>query len=348
MNTLKKGLAALLCLPLLAGCAGQDHKTQEQEEIVYGKFDTVQEIEALSPLAGELTVWSVYWDNADDHDAVSDVAEDIDAVSIFAASFQDGKVVIPDAASRMMNKLRRRSSTKEKKIYLSVVNDVKNGSSEIQKDTEILNEVLGTDESAQAHAQELVKLAADNGYDGLEIDYEKIRDDIELWHHFLNFAEKLISLANDAGLSVRIILEPSTPADQLEFHDGAEYSVMCYNLFGGGTEPGPKADMEFLEQMYEKFHMIPNISYALANGGYIWEGDTKKATQCRADEAKAIADKTGVTPERDEASAALHFSYKEDGKKYTVWYADETTLAAWSQKLNELTGENTPISLWRL
>ena len=103
-----------------------------------------------------------------------------------------------------------------------------------------------------------------------------------------------------------------------------------------------------MQQVYEKFRVLPNISYALANGGYIWENDGTTATQCRAAEAKALAEKAGVTPERDESSGALYFSYTEGRKNDTVWYADEQTLAQWTRCLGELTGEKVFISLWRL
>ena len=32
--------------------------------------------------------------------------------------------------------------------------------------------------------------------------------------------------------------------DEPEFSEGASYVVMCYNLYGNGTEPGPKEDPE--------------------------------------------------------------------------------------------------------
>ena len=35
-----------------------------------------------------------------------------------------------------------------------------------------------------------------------------------------------------------------------------------------------------------------------------------------------LRDAHGAKEERDEASAALHFSYQEDGHSYEVWYAD--------------------------
>lgn len=246
-----------------------------------------------------------------------------------------------------MNKLQRKEATKEKTVYLSVVNDVKNGDKTTQKDTDILWQVLGTPEAAQAHAEELVQLAAANGYDGIEIDYEKIRKDLDLWQAFLDFEERLLALAEENGLKVRIILEPGTPVEQLDFPEGADYVVMCYNLYGGGTDPGPKADFDFLAQTWEKFRKLPNISYALANGGYVWKNG-KDAAQCRAAEAKAMAEEAGVTPERDPDSGALYFSYTEKGRQYTVWYADETTLAQWARKLSEIGGEKVKISLWRL
>ena len=32
--------------------------------------------------------------------------------------------------------------------------------------------------------------------------------------------------------------------DEPEFSEGASYVVMCYNLYGNDTEPGPTADLE--------------------------------------------------------------------------------------------------------
>lgn len=346
MNILERGVSILLCLPFLTGCMGR--KAPSVPEEIVPDTCTVQEIESLAPEAGELTVWSVYWDNADDMETLRDEADQVDAVSLFAASFQEGEVTIPEANTRMLGKLRRRESTKEKPIYLSVVNDVTQNGKTTQKDTEILWKVLGTDKAAQAHAEQLVQLAVQNGYDGIEIDYEKIRKEMDLWQAFLRFEEKLLALAQEAGLKVRIILEPSTPVEQLSFPEGADYVVMCYNLYGNGTAPGPKADFAFLKQMQEKFCALPSLSYALANGGYVWEGSSQKATQCRAAEAKAWAEAAGVTPERDPDSGVLHFSYTQKGTQYTVWYADETTLAQWAQQLNQLSGGKVDISLWRM
>ena len=347
MNKTRKGLAALLCLPLLlAGCG----KTQTPvlPEETDGTAGAEEEITALAEVSEDLTVWSVYWDCAGNLDILKNQAEQVDAMSLFAAYFQDGELVIPAETERMKDKIRRKDSLKETPVYLSVVNDVKTGDKTTQKDTEILWERLGTDEAARAHAEELVKLARENGYDGIEIDYEKIRSDLDLWQTFLGFEKHLLSLAEAENLKVRIILEPGTPAEQLEFPEGAEYVVMCYNLYGGGTEPGPKADDAFLKKITETFRTLPNVSYALADGGYIWEDGSTKAAQCRGAEAEALAERYGSTPERDQDSGALTFSYRENGTEKTVWYADGETLAHWAETLREHSGKPVKISLWRL
>ena len=220
MNILERALAALLCLPFLTGCMG--HKTAEEPETVEPDTCTVQEVEALVPESTQLTIWSTYWDCAGDIEVLQDEAEKVDEISLFAASFQNGEVTIPEPTTRMLKKIRRREQTKNKTVYLSIVNDVTENGKTTQKDTAILQKVLGTDEAAQSHAEQLVRLASENGFDGIEIDYEKIRKDLDLWQAFLKFEEKLLLLAEDAGLKVRIVLEPSTPVEQLDFPAGAE------------------------------------------------------------------------------------------------------------------------------
>ena len=61
-----------------------------------------------------------------------------------------------------------------------------------------------------------------------------------------------------------------------------------------------------------------------------------------------LAEQYGSTPERDQDSGALTFSYRENGIGKTVWYADGETLAHWAEALRELAGGAVKISLWRL
>lgn len=292
-----------------------------------------------------LAVWSTYWDNAEDVSLIGRHAETIQTVSLFAAYFRGDTLFIPEQTLKTLRALRLSHAKQE--IYLSVVNDVILGQQSIQKDTAILRKVLSP-QNAQAHAREIIRLAQSSGVDGIEIDYENIRSDLDLWAQFLRFEESLIPLAGEAGLGLRIILEPGTPVSRLDFPEGAQYVVMCYNLHGSGTDPGPKADIAFLETVYENFSSLPNRSYALANGGFDWPDSSRNPVELSSAAADALSKTCGAPPNRDTESGALYFSYLSQGIRHTVWYADEQTLALWARELDRLEGYPVPISLWRL
>ena len=312
--------------------------------------ESVAEIKSLSAATDTLTLWSTYWDNDNDLSVMREMAGNYEDISLFAAYYTDGKIAVPEATTRSLSELRRKRLTEDKEIYLSVVNDSVRNSKTEQKSSKLLWELIGTRESAAVHARELVDLAVRNGYDGIEIDYENIRDDLELWDAFITFEEYLLAASKKAGLKVRILLEPLTPMSELSgrFPEGPEYVIMCYNLHGGGTEPGPKADPDFLAEIYEKFKSLPNTSYGLANGGYEWTENEKKAVQIKRAKIERILSEQKKAPIRDDKSKALYFSYELKGKEHIIWYADEVTLSEWAKKLTELSGEKVRISYWRL
>ena len=147
----------------------------------------------------QLTVWSAYWDCQESVTVIDRCTDRISAVSLFAAYFRDGTLFLPEETQETLRALRRSDAGDPKPIYLSVVNDVTEGEKTIQKDTEILRSVLSPHQ-AEGHARELVALAKEYGFDGIEIDYEKLREDPDLWEQFLSFEEILLSLAQEAGL----------------------------------------------------------------------------------------------------------------------------------------------------
>ena len=140
--------------------------------------------------------------------------------------------------------------------------------------------------------------------------------------------------------------------DSLLFHDlcpqGAAYVVMCYNLHGIGTEPGPKADLAFLRDLYKRFEGLPSLSFALANGGFDWEEASGNAVSLTEGQAAALAEAHHVLPRRDAASGALSFPYTEGSTRHRVWYADSETLARWAAELDTCAGKTVPISIWRI
>lgn len=280
-------------------------------------------------------IWAAYWDQ----DAAALEKSEIRRVGLFAANFdENGSLYVQEDTLLLAQALR----DSEKKRYLTVVNDITREQGENSlKDTEILYNLLSEEDRAREHTKEIVRMAKDCGCDGVEIDYECIRKDMTLWAYFMRFLTLLQEEAGD--LAVRVVLEPGTPVEELSFPEGPEYVVMCYNLHYPGTEPGPKADRAFLLELKERFSSLPNVGFALANGGYSW-GEDGMGTSLTTAQAEALAEEEIAKPIRDQKSGAVHFQYKRNGETVQVWYGDDQTLRHWASILNEDTPAS--VSIW--
>ncbi len=303
--------------------------------------------DAAEELFENEAVWAVYWDNEDVAGKLSEKALDTDIICIFEAYFDDGyKLVYNDASAALFEKLKNDPEGKDRKYYLTFVNDVVGASATVQKDTDVLYSVL---KDPSKHASDIADMAKKNGFDGVEIDYEKIRKDMDLWDLFIPFERELLTICAKEGLEVRVVLEPSTPVSKLEFPEGPEYVVMCYNLFGYGTKPGPKADEEFLSELVSDFETLPgDTGYALANGGFDWDLSEDSLTALTDTEGKVLLSEHEKDAHRDEKSGVMTFTYDKDGSDHEVWIADDETMKFWSGILHEKTGRKVNLSLWKL
>lgn len=285
----------------------------------------------------KLCVWTVYWDHDDAVRTISRNRDLIDSVSIFAAYYPDGKTLtLPKESEDCAEHMASVSSLQRIPRWLSVVNDTERE----EKSVDLLRSLFA---DAEQTAASIVEMAEKYDCSGVEIDFEKLRDDLALWDQFVEFEKKLLEFCGKENLPVRIVLEAATPVNQVQLPPGPEYVVMCYNLHGSGTEPGPKADAVFLKKMVQKFEPLGNVSYALANGGYAF-ASSGRAEQVPPDALGSLLKEHGAKPERDEGSGALHFA---DGSR-TVWYADARTLAFWAETLDYAAQRTVPVSLWRL
>lgn len=292
------------------------------------------------PMEAEKSAWVVYWDW--DRGAREAQATQPDAVVAFAANFDaQGDVVLPKELTT-----ERLAALPKEKAYLSVVNDQLAGEKTLLKDTKLLKKLLGKKAAREEHIDELVALCKKNAFTGLEIDYENVWRDAGLMKNYAAFLAELRDVAQAENLKLRVVLEPKTlryaellPAD-------VEYVVMFYNLYGGHSGPGPKADRRFIWSTLSQAAKLPGTpNVAFANGGFDWSAP-KKARGITQAQAVMLQQKYKAQPERDEKSRALHFTYNEGKEQHTVWYADEETLAYW-QELAQAVGFKR-ISIWRL
>lgn len=290
-----------------------------------------------------LSAWITYWDLNVDED-IKTLNKNLKEISYFAAEFNsDNNVIIRDELINYYNKTKNNDYIK----YLTIVNDKKNiDMSYSLKDTNLLKLVLKDTESRSNHVKEIINLAKKNNFDGVEIDYESIKNNMELWNNYLLFIDELYIKCTEAQLKLRVVLEPSIPIDKLNFNEGPTYVIMCYNLHDSSSDPGEKANPKFIKELMNKMKKVQGKKvFAIATGGFDWASNKKTTSICQT-EAEMLAKKYKVTEKRDLESQCLVFNYTDEANvKHEVWYADKNTLNAWSSVIDE---SGYDVCIWKL
>ncbi len=296
----------------------------------------------------DIGAWYPYWDYDTADEEMEIIGDDLNTLCFFAAYYDvNSKPFIPEDTRKTKDALIRSGALEGKKTYLTFVNDklLEKGSS--LKDTELLYELFSDSSNASQHAEEILKMCKNFGCDGIEIDYEAIKKDYTLWGYFNHFIVILSEKAKAEEMPLRVVFEPSAPLDAYQWPEYPEYVMMCYNLYGYGTEPGPKADIEWLKELSERMKGLPgNINMALATGGFDFSSNGSVSQIDYADAVSLLA-KYRSNSNRDISSAAINFTYTDEaGITHEVWYADQDTINAWIDTVKNC---GIPrVSIWRL
>ena len=288
----------------------------------------------LLPLpAHALGAWLPWWDAAAAREEAAALAPYLSRVCAFAASFDknDRLSLSPQARSLLWDMQVTFAGT-DAQVYLSVVNDTPVEA----KSTSLLRRLLASDEAMERHINDLLLLIDTSRVEALEIDYENLGSDTGLWQQFTVFIEKLHLLLEQDDIALRVVLPWDAPK-YTTLPYGPEYSVMCYNLHGPHSGPGPKADFAFLQEVARLYANVPGpVRMALATGGFDWSsGGVESLTQ---QQAEARLARLNIAPARDQASGALTAAYTLEGAAHTLWYADGRTLRLWQEQLPGFAG----------
>ena len=294
------------------------------------------------------SAWITDWDYKEGMSDFRKLAEGLTQVQVFAAYFNSSdNLIFTEDFRHLRSSMSDDKTVGGPKVFLTVVNDrINDSGSTVQKDPEILSRLMETKETRSRHIDELVKKTEEGGFDGIEIDYEKIPQ--ESLRGYSDFLKELYSRASNQKLLVRVVLEANNKLDKSTLPEGPQYVVMLYNLYGTHSGPGPKADYEFIRKTLKKFSEVPgkNNVAALACGGFDWYANGK-AVSLTEQQAVKLAKDHNADLNREKNSGALNFTYlDEKNMKHTVWYADKETISGWVKE-SEKQGCNN-IALWRL
>lgn len=307
---IKKIKYVLLSL-LLVGCSSQSDIPKQEEKS-----------------KGITNTWCVYWNL---NQEIKQKLVDKDIVCYFGAYYQSNELFVPDTILQFYQE----TKTSSNKQYITVVNDEVN-----KENTSLKNETIVKEHLTTKDITELVELVKSNDFDGLELDYENFNDNITLWNEYTAFIKQLYSALQKENKGLRVLLEAKSPVDKVTLPNGPRYVMMCYNLYGGFSEPGPKANHAFLKKIKQKTKNIKNIEYALAVGGFDWSDG--RATSVTVAQARQLADAYQATIKQDK-SGAWYFTYQKQGVNHTVWYGDDQTMEGWKEVLGV-----DIISIWKM
>ena len=293
----------------------------------------------LQVTAEGVAAWLPYWEASAALEDAECLAENLDSVIVFAAVFdQKGKPVLPDGAESLLLRTRHAFAGTNTKVYISIVNDQEKARGGYQSKTaELIARLLWNDRAMDQHLDDLLLLLDKSEADGLELDYENFGSDTKLYARYARLIEKLYAALSADGMGLRVVLNWDAPR-YMTLPEGPEYSVMCYNLYGYHSGPGPKADTAFLKQVADLWRDVPGtVRMAFAAGGFLWKG-SKVVSALTQQEAEKLLTERGVVPTRDAGSGALTATFIHEGGKGTLWYADGETLKRWQTQMNEFDG----------
>ena len=326
-------LAVSFCF--IIGCTTLDKDSKiSNEEVKSVRF--AEDVEDLS-------AWVTYW-NVDVDDEIKVLKPKLESISYFEAYFDsENELYVPD---ELVDYYKETKDNKYEK-YITIVNDKKEDAGEVSlKSVQLLYDIIGDSESASKHIDNIINMQKEYGFDGIEIDYENIKKDMQLWNRYADFINKLYTRCREENIKLRVVLEPGIPIEDIKLEEGPVYVIMCYNLHGTSTDPGEKANEEFIQKTIDKMKVIPGEKeFALSTGGFDWD-ENNKVVAVDEKTAVTLADKYNAYETRDSNSMYIKFEYSDvDGKKHEVWYADAQTL----ERLIKVIDRNGyKVSLWKL
>jgi spore germination protein len=198
----------------------------------------------------------------------------------------------------------------------------------------LVADVLGNPQRAAEHRRALVDAALENGWDGVDIDYESLPPTAGT--AFGDFLAALRDDLHEHGLLLSVAV-PARTGDAEEWARAYDYRrlgevadqvrVMAYDRAWSGSAAGPVAPLPWVEEVVAyAVDRIPRskLMLGLATYGYDWVGT--EGTYLSATDLMQVAEEVGETPRWDGDAAASTFGYRADGEQHTVWFEDARSL----------------------
>jgi len=216
--------------------------------------------------------------------------------------------------------------------------------------------ILASPELRRLLVDNLVTLAEDKGYDGIDLDWEGLKAaDRE---RFSSFVEELAAALHGKHRFLSIAVAPKTSEpgqwDNQIFADWAriggavdEFKIMTYSYSGSWSDPGPQAPLAWVDRVLsfaERKVPVHKISMGVPFFGFDWYGGTVSTVS--AHRGAALAASYHVAVGRDAASQEATLRFADSGVTHAVYFQDQTAVAAKIAALRAHHPKIAGISTW--
>jgi spore germination protein len=270
-----------------------------------------------------------YWDQRRGFEVVRQNPDLFDEVSPVWYSLEPtGDIVLTDAEHTTVDRRTVQFLQQSGVRVIPTVTNLRDG----EWEPELVRQMLHDPAATRTHIQELVELAADEGYDGIDIDYEHLRGEDR--QPFSNFLEELgealraegrvLTVAVHAKTSDKGYDERNLAQDYRAIGEAADQvRVMTYDYSWEASTPGPVAPLGWVEEVIAwTVTQIPpeKVILGIVLLGYEWADGL--GTTVEFEQVQQTAQEHGVTVQRS-GDRSPWFRYQDpSGTTHEVWYED--------------------------
>lgn len=306
---------------------------------------------------GKVVAWIPYWDSEEAFKSVKDNKEAVDILGLFwYVARPDGSIKKYEYAKKE-KQIIDWARANNKKI-MAIVTNLPEEENTIWDD-KLVDRLIGSLPDQRRHVAEIVKLVESQGYDGVQIDYEALRDDQRT--SFTSFirllGEELHGRGKLLGVDLLAKKKEGDPADSngSEAQDWrllARYAdhlyLMVYGQHWDTSGPGPMAGLPWFTAVVNYARqMIPadKLFVGMPLYGYDW-GGAAEARGLTHKEGVALIEKHKVKVRWNETEGSRNFVYEDKGIKHEVWFEEATSIRAKVDLLKGMGVRN--VAVWRL
>jgi spore germination protein len=203
-------------------------------------------------------------------------------------------------------------------------------------EAEKADDILTDEDKQNEHISRIISIIEDNGYDGVIIDYEDMRNDQE--EDFTSYMRKLSEEVHSKGKILGISAPIETEGKVWHGINAVEVSklvdrmhLVTYEEFSENTGPGPVASIQWVERIIQNAidqgvspdKIILGISFS-ANYWQVQPEETF-SKHTTAKEALEFANNQGIETQWDNEKKGSYFEYdsqENENEKFIVWVED--------------------------